>query len=240
MTSRLWTTLDGTGKKKMVTTLLWVFYQLVIFVYLGNGSGFGQPTLYSSALDWSSASGLAVGDVNGDGAPDVLALISGNKPYSKLRVYPGGGAGGLGTPVIYDVKDTPEAVRVADINGDGRQDVLITHSGSLSVLEQLPNGALGTPLLFHAPYGSSQGALLATDINGDDRQDVVMGNTVSLQMPPAGRQASIASLRAMRLSSSAQVGVASGEAIRSTPASLGICWRKLRRLGVSGVGWLSP
>jgi len=206
--------------------------QLGIFVYLGNGAGFGQPKQYLSELDWPLVSGVAVGDVNGDGVPDVLALISGNSPYSKLRVYLGDGAGGLGTPVIYDVKDIPEAVRVADINGDGRQDVLITHSGwmTLSVLEQLPNGALGTPLLFNAPYGSSQGALLVTDINGDDRQDVVMGNTVSLQMPPAGRQASIASLSVMRLSSSAQVGVASGEAIRSAPAAFGIGWRKLRRL----------
>ncbi len=203
--------------------------QLGIFVYLGNGAGFGQPKQYLSELDWPLVSGVAVGDVNGDGVPDVLALISGNSPYSKLRVYPGDGAGGLRTPVIYDVKDIPEAVRVADINGDGRQDVLITHSGwvTLSVLEQLPNGALSSPQLFFAPYGASEGALRVTDINGDGRLDVVMGNTVSLQIPTAAQQASIASVRG--LGSSAQVRAASGEAIRRAPAALGIGWRKLRR-----------
>ncbi len=176
--------------------------------------------------------GVAVGDVNGDGAPDVVTLISGNSHYSKLRVYPGDGAGGLRSPVVYDVLDVPENVRVADINGDGRQDVVITHSGwlTLSVLEQLPNGTLDTPKLFDAPYEVSEGGLLVTDINGDGRLDVVMGNTVSLQMPPAAQQASIASVGGMQLGSPSQASAASGEAVRSAPAALGIGWRKLRRL----------
>jgi hypothetical protein len=51
-----------------------------IGVLLGNGDGtFQVPVTYSTGIEYSATSSIAVGDVNGDGLPDVLAAITGNE-----------------------------------------------------------------------------------------------------------------------------------------------------------------
>jgi Bacterial Ig-like domain/FG-GAP-like repeat len=84
--------------------------------------------------------------------------------------------GELNSPIVYPTSDLPGTIEAADINGDGRSD-LVTPSDAgpyMSTLLQAGDGTLSTPLLSDVPYGSVHLAL--GDINSDDRPDVVLSN----------------------------------------------------------------
>jgi subtilisin family serine protease len=127
-----------------------------------------------------TAMGIDVADVNSDDLADILVTILGNQPNSKLNVFTQTAQGGLTGPAIYNVPDIPSTVGAADMNGDGRTDVIMGHGGwsEVSVLPQNAQGTLGTPLVspdlvpnIPSPYGMSVG-----DISGDGRPDVAVAS----------------------------------------------------------------
>ncbi|PWU52823.1 hypothetical protein DLJ46_02285 [Micromonospora globispora] len=124
--------------------------------------------------------GIEVADVSGDGRADVVASISGNRPNSFLAVYRQNTTGGLDAPQMVAVADIPEPVEAADVNGDGRTDVVAAHGGwnTLSALPQQVDGSLGAPAVSPIPYASHynpQGLALG-DIDGDKRVDAVIAD----------------------------------------------------------------
>ena len=69
---------------------------------------------------------------------------------------------------------------MADVDGDGRKDALVTHGGweRLGVYRQFPNGDFLAEELYAIPYASAyepQG-LAVGDINGDGRPDAVIAD----------------------------------------------------------------
>jgi hypothetical protein len=118
----------------------------VVGVLLGNGDGTFQPAVSygSGAFD---ANSLAVADVNGDGKPDlVVANLCGSTgsscPYSEVGVVGvllGNGDGTFQTALTYNSGAIgATGVAVADVNGDGRPDLLVANligfDGSVGVL----------------------------------------------------------------------------------------------------------
>ena len=68
---------------------------------------------------------LAAGDLNGDGKPDLVASVwAVYDDTLAISVLMGNGDGTFRTPVEYAVGSAPVWVQVADINGDGKQDVV--------------------------------------------------------------------------------------------------------------------
>jgi hypothetical protein len=110
-----------------------------VAVLFGNGDGtFAAPVTYGGDVD-SWFSGIAIGDFNGDGYPDLAApdggAIVGNIVTSVLRVYLNDGHGDFGTQVTYAmgalaIGEVPEGIVVGDVNGDGHPDVVVTGTPS--------------------------------------------------------------------------------------------------------------
>lgn len=76
--------------------------------------------------------------------------------------------------------DIPETLHVADVDLDGRQDVVVLHGGwlALGVYFQQSDGQLGTEQLFDTPDASHYGAqgFALGDFSGDGCTDVAIAN----------------------------------------------------------------
>src|SRR5882672_9449705 len=102
---------------------------------------FPEP-VYTSGSEWSSGISVRVGDVNGDGRPDVVAT---NAHLNTVNVFAGNAAGTLDTAVPYSSGGSgPVSVAIGDLNGDGRPDVVVANRNgtTISVLAGNAGGTL--------------------------------------------------------------------------------------------------
>jgi hypothetical protein len=161
-------------------------------VLLGDGKGgFGAATVYDSG--GSGASSVAIADMNGDSKPDLVtvnwcsALCGTSTPIEgSVAVLLGNGDGTFQAAAAYPSGGNgTRSVAVADLNNDGKIDVLTAScgpeacapgfpGGTAAVLLGSGNGTLQAATPNNA--GNSPDAILATDLNGDGKPDLVVGN----------------------------------------------------------------
>jgi hypothetical protein len=155
-------------------------------VLLGNGDGTFQPVvLINSGL--SGPDSVAVADVNGDGKLDVV-IAGGLWPclpdgcFNRVSVLLGNGDGTFGVPKVYSAGYNVVGVAVADMNGDGKPDILVVNrfnsldfsgDGSVGVLLGNGDGSFGA-VQFYDSGRANAGTLAVGDLNGDGKLDVVV------------------------------------------------------------------
>jgi outer membrane protein assembly factor BamB len=141
-------------------------------VALGDGSG-AFPTFTPLALTPGDTSPLSVagGDLDGDGDLD-LATVG---PTDALNVFENIG-GTFATPLRFAAAYEPQSVVSADVNRDGKVDLLLATDG-LNVLRG--DGALGFGLTEGLVAGLGPGALAIDDFDRDGRPDVAVVNRSS-------------------------------------------------------------
>jgi hypothetical protein len=131
-------------------------------IRLGNGDGtFGSPqkiTTLGSGND-------AIGDFNGDGVLD-LAIPSGDS----VLVCLGNGDGTFRTPVSYNSPNGGDAAAAADINGDGKLDIV---TDGVSVLLGNGDGTF-TPGKGIPVQSFSYANVSVADFNGDGKLDAAV------------------------------------------------------------------
>jgi hypothetical protein len=146
------------------------------FIVFAPGLGNGQFGQYTLTTPPGALGPIAVGDFNGDGNLDFVAVSSGGtttNPQQVLSVFLGRGDGTFqtGQSIVFQ-SDNPDAapsvVYVGDFNGDGNLDVLVWNYG---LFEFLGNGD-GTFQAGRVLFDTF-GAFILADVNGDGLPDIV-------------------------------------------------------------------
>ena len=121
---------------------------------------------------------VAAADVNGDGKMDLISANYGSFGVfgNTLTVLTNNGRGVFGSNATLTVGQNPQCVLAADVNGDGKMDLISANFGAstLTVLTNNGNGIFG----FNAtlPVGSNPRRVIAADMNGDGKVDLISAN----------------------------------------------------------------
>lgn len=141
-------------------------------ILLGNGSGGLTPAAGSPIPNQFGGLSIASGDFNLDGKPDLATPRSGS---AGLSIWIGNGSGGFGTPQVAGGIMFPKALVAADINRDGKVD-LVSSSATGGVSVMLGNGTGGFSVGTVFPAGSNSSGVAVADFNGDGKPDVAVAN----------------------------------------------------------------
>ncbi len=148
-----------------------------VSVLLGNGDGTFQAARNFPVGDFNAIpDSVAVGDVNGDGIPDVV--VGDGIQDGSVYVLLGNGDGTFRTPIQTALHQPVSSVAVGDVNGDHQLDVLAVvdnPAGADSTVTVLLGNGDGT-LRIGASYDTGDvsldsRALAVADLNGDGKLD---------------------------------------------------------------------
>ena len=146
-------------------------------VALGNGDGsFAAPLTYGVGPG-DRPSWFAVGDVSGDGVPDVVTSNSLSQDVSVVLGVGGGAFGGA--TVLPAGGATPRGVELGDATGDGVVDLLVATqlSNAVAIHAGLGGGAFAAPVLI--PTHPAPSEIEIGLVDGDNLPDLVTANLLT-------------------------------------------------------------
>jgi hypothetical protein len=152
-------------------------FNVSLFLQTSPGT-FGNPiSLYSGGANW-----VVAGDLNHDGAPDVALT---DNAGVKLLFHTGAATSTTFAAPVAVYTEAANAdlyganiVAIADVNGDGLNDLVITDPGPLggsapfvAVLLQNPAspGTFLAPVTYAMPSGNVAQSIQVVDVNGDGK-----------------------------------------------------------------------
>ncbi len=145
-------------------------------VYLNNGAGTGFPI--SVTLSSEAADTVAVGDVNNDGALDIVAGVSSGAP-SEVYLNQNDGAGNFMPPSAIGPAATTVGVGIGDFNWDGALDLVLANCCGQAGDVYLNRGVVGFARVETVGSGAATYGFATGDFNGDGALDIVLGNYAS-------------------------------------------------------------
>jgi hypothetical protein len=169
-------------------------------VFVNSGAATGQPSFQQGFVAELAAirdgqpgittqgtagveGGLAVGDFNGDGRPDIVTANLGNNTIAILlnTTAKGEKAVTFSGPTYFSTAEPTISVSVADLNNDGKPDIVAVNTAgkSISVLINKTAPGSATPeFATHADYqvGAGPSTCAIADLDGDGNLDVITSN----------------------------------------------------------------
>ncbi len=150
-----------------------------VSVLLGNGSGgFAAAVNYATGPPTSPTrpSSVAVGDLNGDGIPDLAVT---NYSTGNVAVLLGAGNGTFGGATVYPVGTNPKGVVIGDFDGDGHADLAVANyaTSNISVLLNQGTGIFGAAVNYSSGTGANgTNSIVTADFNGDGKLDLAVSS----------------------------------------------------------------
>ncbi|HEY4381544.1 MAG TPA: Ig-like domain repeat protein, partial [Acidobacteriaceae bacterium] len=185
----------------------------VPYVNSGDGKNFAQKTALTGAAPPLYPSAVLLNDVDGDGNGDLVVVYyntasnpAGAGPVSPYQAYVwwGNGDGTFAAPTVLNLSRNYYLGAVADMNGDGRPDLILSDSSLVSILYNQGSRSFGTVLANgelsseqHFLAGQGINSLSVADVNGDGEPDLIVANggvTISNPIALGGETASSLSL----------------------------------------------
>jgi FG-GAP-like repeat len=151
-----------------------------VSIAFGDGKG-GFTRAESPFAVGASPYPGALSDLNGDGNLDIIATSTGRHTHSQesstnaLTVLFGDGRGSFRRGAIPLRTVLPWFVAVADVNGDRKSDLVVTHAERSELTVLLGNGSGAFTETAGSPFNLGHYAWhqAVADLNGDNRPDVV-------------------------------------------------------------------
>ena len=190
----------------------------VVFGYLGQSD---VSVMLNTTAPGAAAAGLAapqqfaiggscrsvvVADLNGDGKPDIITTNEGANVTVLLNTTPPGAATASFVRQDFAAGSFPYYAAVADVNGDGKPDLIVVNAADNTVSVLLNTTAPGATTLSFAPQqtfatGSAPVWVAVADVNGDGEPDLIVvnsagdgtGNTISVLLNTTAPGATTAS-----------------------------------------------
>ena len=179
-------------------TAIFRFISILVSVFAAHSVMSQTPPVFLPVVTYDSGgfapTSVTTSDVNGDGRLDLIvtngcseATCIGPPPNGTVAVLLGNGDGTFKSAVSYSpggVASDLASVAVADVNGDGKPDLLVAivsanfGEGGAGVF--LGNGD-GTfrPMVAYDSGGMAADSIAVADVNGDGQLDLLMANADS-------------------------------------------------------------
>ncbi len=176
--------IDGNGSVDIVTAnsgRFGYYPPFSVSVLFNDGSGkFGEPTFYETdGRNGMFPTGVYVHDLTGDGQADVAVTWSQpswRTPNGMISLLENQGRGKLALKDEIRAGMTLSAVTGADLNRDGRGDLVVTSVFSDSVIVLLQDDMGHFVNRGSIKVGFSPVSVTVRDLNGDDELDLVVTN----------------------------------------------------------------
>ena len=187
--------LNGDGKPDLVISTASNTGIATVTVLLGDGhGGFTVESPLPLGLGQTGVL-IAVGDINGDGVPDIVAVprTTGGNEVAAVLLGHGDGTfqaalsvplplppGGNATTI--DGDDVNQAVAIGDVTGDGHADIVVANNVSgVAIAPGNGDGTFGAGLVTNG-IPTNTTALALADFNGDGLLDLVSTQSVGSQL----------------------------------------------------------
>jgi FG-GAP-like repeat len=163
-------------------------FNVSLFIQTSPGTFAAPISLYSGGANW-----VAVGDLNGDGAPDVALTDAASV---KVLMHTGAASATtyaapvtVFTPTVnYNVQGV-SIIAIADVNGDGLNDLVITDPGPTGGMSPTVNvllqdasnhGSFLAPVSYPIASQDLPQSIVLKDLQGSGKLDIVIGGQQSV------------------------------------------------------------
>ena len=153
-------------------------------IFLGAGDG---SFIRSAVINTSYPPAIgAIADFNGDGRPDIAAagFTGTSLPQGFVSIFLGDGSGGVSPASTVFAGSRPNGIAVADLNEDGRADVVTSDTATTFSTIFLGSGDGGLARAGTLATGENPAGLTLRDFDADGHADLAIGSSETSTFPP--------------------------------------------------------